>query len=53
MTPAERVRTGCALHDFAHQRLVLHPTREHPELDRREILKLVCKRSLGDAADVL
>ena len=53
MPPWRRVATGCALHDFAHKRLVLHLTKEHPDTPKPEILGMAAKRFLGDAARVL
>ena len=53
MSPAQRVSAGCRLHDFAHHRLVVHLSRQHPEKTEREILIMVARRSLGDAAGVL
>jgi hypothetical protein len=53
MPPWQRVAVGCALHDFAHQRLVLHLTREYPDKSKNEILKLTARRFLGDTAGVL
>ncbi len=49
----QRVAAGCALHDFAHKRLVLHLTNEHPDIPESEILGMAAKRFLGDAARVL
>ncbi len=53
MSPAQRLRTGCALHDFAYQRVRFQISRKHPEKSAKEINKLVCKRFLNDAAGVL
>ncbi len=53
MPPWRRVATGCALHDFAHKRLVLHLTKEYPDTPKPEILGMVARRFLGDAARVL
>jgi len=53
MTPAERVRTGCALHDFAFNRLCLFFRRRHPEKSSHEIEILATKRILGESAAVL
>ncbi len=53
MTPQQRLQAACALHDFAHQRLVLEAQRRFPDLSRREILVIVARRFLGDAAAVL
>ena len=53
MSPAQRVSAGCGLHDFAHHRLVVHLSRQHPEKTEREILTMVARRFLGDAAGVL
>jgi hypothetical protein len=53
MTPAQRVSAGCCLHDFAHHRLVVHMSRQHPDKTEREVLVAVAKRLLGDAAGVL
>lgn len=46
MTPAERVAVGCALHDFAFQRMVLHLQRQHPEKSEREI-KILARGQLN------
>ena len=53
MSPAERVAAGCALHDFAAERLRIHLRRKYPEKSEREILVAVARRFLGDAARVL
>ena len=53
MTPAQRVQAACGLHDFAHQRLVLHLSRRYPERPSREVLVMAARRFLGDAASVL
>ena len=53
MTAAQRVVAGCGLHDFAHARLVAHMSRLHPEKSRREVLIVVARRLLGDAAGIL
>jgi hypothetical protein len=50
MTPAQRVAAGCALHDFAFERLRLHLQRLHPDKSEREILLETCRRFLGDTA---
>jgi hypothetical protein len=50
MSPAERVSTGCALHDFALERMKIHLRRKHPERSDREILVAAARRFLGDAA---
>lgn len=52
-SPAQRVSAGCGLHDFAHHRLVVHLGRQHPEKTEHEILTMVARRFLGDAAGVL
>ena len=53
ITPAERVAVGCALHDFAFQRMVLHLQKIHPEKSERQILITATKSFLGNAAGVL
>jgi hypothetical protein len=53
MTPSQRVRAGCSLHDFVHQRLVLEAQRQFPSRSPREIRVTVARRLLGDAAGVL
>ena len=53
MTPAERVRSGCALHDFAYQRLILFLTRTHPDRSQADIRRLAARRFLHDAAGIL
>ena len=53
MTPAERVSTGCALHDFAFNRVLLDLKGKWPELSHAELLKLATRRFLGEAAGVL
>jgi hypothetical protein len=53
MTPAERVAAGCALHDFAFERMVVYLRGQHPEKSEREILVMATRRFLGDAARVL
>ncbi len=53
MTPDRRLEVACALHDFAHQRLVLQAQRQFPDRSHREILVMVARRFLGDAAAVL
>ena len=53
MTPAERVAAGCALHDFAFQRMVAYLRDRHPDKAEREILVMATRRFLGDAAGVL
>jgi len=40
MTPAERIRIACSLHDLAHQRLAVHLSPEHPQKPECEILVL-------------
>lgn len=52
MTPSERVAAGCALHDFAFERMALFLRRLHPEKSEREILKKATRRFLGDAAGI-
>ncbi len=51
--PHERVRAGCALHDFAVNLVLLNLRRRHPDWSEREILLQAAKRFLGDAARVL
>ena len=53
MPPWRRIATACALHDFAHQRLVIHLSRRYPDKPRSEILKIALRRFLRDAARVL
>jgi len=53
MTPAKRLQTGCALHDFVFNRLCLVLRRQHPEKSPREIKILATKRMLGESAAVL
>jgi hypothetical protein len=53
MTPGQRLRVGCQLHDFAHARLVAMFRQQMPDRSEREILRLVAKRFLGDAGSVL
>jgi len=53
MTPAERVAAGCALHDFAFERVLLNLKREQPERPESELIKEACRRFLGEAAGVL
>ena len=48
MTPAKRLQTGCALHDFAFNRLRLVLRRQHPEKSPREINILATRTMLGD-----
>ena len=53
MSPAERVSAGCALHDFAFQRVLLDLKRRFPEASEAELLKQATRRFLGEAAAVL
>ncbi len=53
MTPAVPVAAGCALHDFAYDRLVLYLSRKHPDRPPTEIRRLAARRLLHDAAEVL
>jgi len=53
MTSAERVKTGCALHGFAHQRMVLFLSRKHPNKSPAEVLRMAAGRFLHDTAGVL
>lgn len=53
MTPAQRVRAGCSLHDFAHRRIMHMLARQHPDKTRRELQILAARRFLGESAAVL
>ncbi len=53
MSAAQRVSAACALHDFAHQRLVLYLEKKHPEASKYDVLRLAAKRFLGESATVL
>jgi hypothetical protein len=53
MSPERRIALACQLHDFAHQRVVLHLQRKHPDEAKTAILKRAARRFLGDAARVL
>ena len=53
MSQPQRVSAGCALHDFAHQRVVLYLKNKYPEVSECEILRLAAKRFLGESAGVL
>jgi hypothetical protein len=52
MTPAQRVRAACGLHDFVHNRLTADLARRLPNKTHQEILTLAARRLLGDAAGV-
>ena len=53
MSPAERVATGCALHDFAFERVLEALRRDHSDLPESELLKRAARRFIGEAAAVL
>ena len=53
MSPAERVAAGCALHDFAFDRVMLDLKRMHPDSPDSELLKQAARRFIGEAAEVL
>jgi hypothetical protein len=53
MTPAERLRAGCALHDLAHRNILLMLARKHPEKSRRELHILTMRRFLGESTAIL
>ena len=53
MSPAERVATGCALHDFAFDRVLLDLKRKHPDRTISELHEQAARRFIGEAAGVL
>ncbi len=53
MSPAERVAAGCALHDFAFNRVMLDLKRRHPDSPEAELLREAVRRFIGEAAGVL
>jgi len=53
MRPAERIGAACALHDFAHQRILLHLKRTFPGAPERWIHVEAAWRFLGESARVL
>jgi len=53
MSPSERVAAGCALHDFAFQRVMLDLRRQYPDRSEESLLKDATRRFLGEAAGVL
>ena len=53
MTPSDRVATGCALHDFAFERVLLDLKRKNPDRPAAELVKEAARRFLGEAAGVL
>jgi Rv0078B-related antitoxin len=53
MSSAERVAAGCALHDFACERLLLDLRRRHPDSSEDEIQRMLVRSFLGEAAGVL
>ena len=53
MSSAKRLETGCALHDFSFNRLLLLLKRENPDLSERSLKILATKRMLGEPAGIL
>lgn len=53
MPPWKRLETGCALHDFAHNRVCAHIRKTNPDYSERQIKLEACRRFLGDTAGIL
>jgi hypothetical protein len=53
MTPAQRVKVACGLHDFAHRRVIASLKALHPEKTPEEILLMAAERFLDESAAVL
>lgn len=53
MTPDQRVRIACELHDFAYRRVFLSIQEEHPEWTEEECKLETAVRFLGESARVL
>lgn len=53
MTSAQRIKAACGLHDFAVNKIFSALKIKHPEMDKKELMKMVTKRFLDESARFL